>query len=57
MNPATIDQLARDLFRRETLEKYLPVLLVLALAWLAARGLRKMFWMSFGLFWAFHLVR
>jgi hypothetical protein len=40
--------------QRETLEKYLPVILAIAVAWLLARGLRKMFWSAFGLFWAFH---
>ena len=39
--------------QRETLEKYLPVILAIAVAWLLARGLRKMFWTSFALFWAF----
>jgi hypothetical protein len=39
--------------QRETLEKYLPVLLAIAVAWLLARGLKKMFWTAFGLFWAF----
>jgi hypothetical protein len=40
--------------QRETLEKYLPVLLAIAVAWLLARGMKKMFWTAFGLFWAFH---
>ena len=40
--------------RREALEKYLPVMLAIAIAWLFARGLKKMFWTAFGLFWAFH---
>lgn len=39
---------------RDTLEKYLPVLMAIAIAWLCARGLKKMFWIAFGLFWAFH---
>ena len=38
---------------RETLEKYLPLVLVAIIVWLMARGLRKMFWTAFGLFWAF----
>lgn len=38
---------------REVLEKYLPVLLAIAIAWLLARGLKKMFWTAFGLYWAF----
>ncbi|MFI4970739.1 MAG: hypothetical protein ACHP7D_11090 [Lysobacterales bacterium] len=40
--------------QRATLEKYMPVLLAIAVAWLLARGLRKMLWTAFGLFWAFH---
>ncbi len=32
----------------------MPVLLAIAVAWLLARGLRKMLWTVFGLYWAFH---
>ena len=39
--------------QRETLQKYLPVVVVALLVWLAARGIRKLFWTAFGLFWAF----
>jgi len=39
--------------QRETLDKYLPVVIAALLVWLAARGLRKVFWTGFGLFWAF----
>lgn len=39
---------------RATLEKYLPVVLVVGIAWLFARGLRKMLWTAFGLYCAFH---
>ncbi|MGA8277429.1 MAG: hypothetical protein WB784_04465 [Rhodanobacteraceae bacterium] len=42
--------------RHASLEKYLPVLLAVGIAWLCARGLRKMAWTAFGLFWAFHLI-
>ncbi|MGA9420995.1 MAG: hypothetical protein WBW61_01465 [Rhodanobacteraceae bacterium] len=42
--------------RLEPLEKYLPILLALGIAWLCARGFRKMAWTAFGLFWAFHLI-
>lgn len=38
------------------LEKYLPVLLAVAAAWLLARGLKKLFWNLFGLYWAFHAL-
>jgi hypothetical protein len=55
MNLSDINALARELPTpsRETLEKYLPVLLAIVVAWLFARGLRKMFWTAFGMFWAF----
>ena len=39
--------------QRETLDKYLPLVIVAFIVWFAARGLRKMFWTAFGLFWAF----
>jgi hypothetical protein len=39
--------------QRETLDKYLPVIIAALLVWLAARGLRKVFWMGFAFFWAF----
>jgi hypothetical protein len=39
--------------QRETLDRYLPVLLVALLVWLAARSLRKVFWTGFAFFWAF----
>ena len=45
-----------DVSSRATLEKYLPVLLAIGVAWLLARGLRKIFWTAFGLFWAFHWI-
>ena len=37
---------------RSTLERYLPLLLAIGVAWLLARGLRNSFWTLFGLFWA-----
>lgn len=39
--------------QRETLEKYLPIVLAVGVAWLAARGLKKSLWSLFGLYWAF----
>ena len=39
--------------QRETRDKYLPLVIVAFIVWLAARGLRKVFWTAFGLFWAF----
>ena len=39
--------------QRDTLEKYLPLVVVALLAWFAARSLKRMFWTAFGLFWAF----
>jgi len=54
MNLSDINALSRNFTapQRETLEKYLPVILAIAAAWLLARGLKKMFWASFGLYWA-----
>ncbi|MGN6519201.1 MAG: hypothetical protein ACTHK2_07240 [Dokdonella sp.] len=40
--------------QRETLVKLLPYGLVLGIAWLAARGVRKFAWSMFGLYWAIH---
>lgn len=56
MNLSDLGSLGRGLSagQRETLEKYLPLLLVVVVAWLAARSLRKSFWTLFGLYWAFH---
>lgn len=39
--------------QRDTLEKYLPLVVVALLAWFAARSLKRLFWTAFGLFWAF----
>lgn len=39
---------------QSTLEKSMPVLLAIAVAWLLARGLRKMLWTVFGLYCALH---
>lgn len=41
--------------QRQTLEKYLPLLLAVGIGWLAARGLKKTFWSLFGMFWALRL--
>ena len=38
--------------QRETLEKYLPLLLAVGVGWLAARGLKRSFWSLFGMLWA-----
>ena len=40
--------------QRTSLEKYMPVLLAIVVAWLLARGVRKMLWTAFGLYCAFH---
>jgi hypothetical protein len=42
--------------QRELLDRYLPAVLVLVVAWLVARGLKKLFWNAFGLYWAFHAL-
>lgn len=39
--------------QRETLDRYLPVIIVALIVWFAARGFRKMFWTAFAFFWAF----
>jgi hypothetical protein len=39
--------------QRETLDKYLPLIIAALIVWLAARGMRRIFWTAFGLFWAF----
>lgn len=39
--------------QRGTLEKYLPIVLAVGVAWLAARGLKKGLWSLFGLYCAF----
>lgn len=41
---------------RATLAKWMPVLLAIGVVWLLARGVRKLFWTAFGLFWAFWWV-
>lgn len=41
---------------RETLRRWLPVLLAALGAWLLWRGLKKSFWTVFGLAWAFWWV-
>jgi hypothetical protein len=40
--------------QRETLEKHLPLLLGCAIVWLAARGLRRLFWEASGLLWVLY---
>ena len=39
--------------QRETLDRYLPLVIVALLVWFAARGFRKIFWTAFAFFWAF----
>ena len=39
--------------QRQTLDRYLPLIVVAFLVWLLARCFRKIFWTAFGLFWAF----
>jgi len=38
--------------QRETVEKYLPLLLAVGVGWLVARGLKKSLWSLFGMFLA-----
>ena len=39
--------------QRETLGRWLPLVVVAVLAWFALRSMRRLFWLAFGLFWAF----
>ncbi|HEY6943417.1 hypothetical protein [Dokdonella sp.] len=52
MNTLALSKLSPT--QRETLEKLLPYALVFGVAWLAARGVKKLAWSLFGLYWAFH---
>lgn len=38
---------------RETLRRWLPMIVVLVCVWLAARALRRSFWTVFGFAWMF----
>lgn len=40
--------------QRETMQKWLPVILAIVGIWWLARGMKNMFWTAFGLFWAYH---
>ncbi|HEX7814397.1 hypothetical protein [Dyella sp.] len=37
---------------RSTLDKYMPLLLGLLVAWLTGRAIKRMFWTAFGMYWA-----
>jgi len=52
MNNGPLSNLSQA--QRETLEKLLPIVLVFGIAWLAGRGVKKLAWSLFGLYWAFH---
>jgi hypothetical protein len=39
---------------RSTLEKYMPLLAALLVAWLAGKALKRTFWTLFGMYWALH---
>ncbi|MBX3689638.1 hypothetical protein [Dokdonella sp.] len=41
---------------RETLERYLPYVAAIAIAWLLARGLKKSIWSAIGLYWAWRFM-
>ncbi len=40
--------------QRALLEKYVPVVLAVGIAWLVARGIRKAVWTVIGMYWAVH---
>ena len=37
--------------QRETLNRWLPTILAVAVVWLVARGLKRFFWAAFGIGW------
>jgi hypothetical protein len=39
--------------QREALGRWLPLVVIAVLAWFALRSMRRLFWVAFGLFWAF----
>ena len=41
---------------RSTLEKHMPLLLGLLVAWLTGRALKEMFWTAFGIFWVLKTI-
>lgn len=51
-----IEHLSAPTSNRSTLEKYLPALLAIGVAWLLARGLKKAFWSAIGLYWAWRFM-
>jgi hypothetical protein len=53
LSDLSLPDIALSQGQRETLEKYVPLVVVALLAWFAARCFRRMFWTAFGLFWAF----
>lgn len=40
--------------QRETLNRWLPTILVAVGIWLVARGIRRLFWTVFGLAWVMY---
>lgn len=40
--------------QRETMQKWLPMILAILGIWWVARGMKRLFWTAFGLFWAYH---
>ena len=39
---------------RSTLEKYMPLLIGLLIAFVAGKALKRMFWTAFAMYWVFH---
>jgi hypothetical protein len=39
---------------RSTLDRYLPLLIGLLVAFFAGKALKRMFWTVFGMYWALH---
>jgi len=40
--------------QRETLSRWLPTILAVAVVWLLARGLKQFFWTAFGIGWVMY---
>jgi hypothetical protein len=53
LSDISLPDIALSQDQRETLGKFLPLVVVALLAWFAARCFKRMFWTAFGLFWAF----
>jgi len=51
-NGSNSDSRVNDMFGK--LEKYMPLMFALLIAFLAGKALKKMFWTAFGMYMALH---